>query len=151
MTTETTEASEFSEITVSREIAAPPGRVYALWLDEAAMLKWFGIEGITNLSCRTDPREGGAWRLEAEGPNGPFAIEGIYRALEPDRRILQSWQHIDAEGRPGNETEAEILIEETPRGCRVTVHHRRIKYTPDAFREGWGQSLARLAGLAEPA
>ncbi|GMG82361.1 SRPBCC family protein [Paralimibaculum aggregatum] len=155
MTTETQTAAPTgtppetpTEVTVSREIAAAPERVYALWLDPQAMIRWFGIDGITNTGCEVDPQVGGAWKLAATGPKGPFHVEGVFLALEPGRRVVQSWVHVDGDGTRGNETEAEVLFEPAGTGTRVTVHHRRIRFTPDAFREGWGQSLARIAELA---
>jgi len=155
-TNERTEAVEVEavedesvEISVSREIAAPPERVYALWLDPARMPDWFGIDGIENHGARIDARVGGEWHFDASGEKGPFSLRGRYLALEPGRRILMTWQHVAGDGTGGNETEAEVLIEPIPGGCRVTVHHRLIRFTPDAFRDGWSQSLARIAGIAE--
>ena len=112
------------------------------------MLRWFGIDGITNTACDVDPQVGGIWRLEATGPNGAFHISGEFKVLEPSRRIVQTWAHTGADGVRGNETEAEVRFEPVAGGTRVTVTHRHIRYTPDAFREGWGQSLHRLAEMA---
>ena len=128
--TATTEQT--SEITVSREIAASAETLYRLWIDPAAMRRWFGVDGITLTGSASEPVVGGAWRIEAEGENGPFAIEGRYKALDPGKRIVQSWQHVGGDGTRGNETEAEVLFETKGSGTRVTVT----------------QSLARLARVA---
>lgn len=146
--TSATETPPTTEITVSRQIAARPERLYALWIDSDAMMRWFGIDGITNTACAVDARIDGEWRIDATGPNGPFHISGVFRVLEPGRRIVQSWAHTGADGVRGNETECEVLFEPEGDGTRLTVHHRRIRFTPDAFREGWGQSLGRIAEFA---
>ncbi|MEO1470857.1 MAG: SRPBCC domain-containing protein [Pseudomonadota bacterium] len=132
-------------VTVTREIAASPERVFAIWTDPDAMMRWFGIEGMTNLEAGFEPRVGGAWFSKARDPGGAeFRMAGTVTVFEPGRRLGQTWAYVDAEGVRGNETEVEVIFEAAPKGCRVTVNHRRILYTPDAFREGWGQSLDRI-------
>lgn len=135
-------------VTVSREIAAPADRLFALWTEPAAMMRWFGMDGVTNTGCVSEAVEGGAWRMEATGPGGAFSIGGRYLAVEPGRRLVMSWAHTDSAGATGNETEAEILFEPTAGGTRVTVHHRRIRFTPGLFEAGWTQSLGRIAAMA---
>ncbi|MEM8819836.1 MAG: SRPBCC domain-containing protein [Pseudomonadota bacterium] len=144
MTTETA-IPETTELTITRDIAAPPERVFALWIDPQAMMRWFGIDGMTNLEMAFDARPGGAWFSKARNPSGEtFRMVGLIKAIEPNRRIVQSWAHEDAAGILGNETEVEVLFAASAKGCLVTVHHRRIRYTPEAFQEGWTQTLTRI-------
>lgn len=135
-------------VTVTREIAATPERLWTLWLDPDARMRWFGMDGITNTACVSEPVVGGAWRMDATGPNGAFFISGHYVALEPHRRLVMSWAHTGDNGVRGNETEAEILFEPIADGTRVTVNHRQIRYTPDMFALGWTQSLGKIADMA---
>ncbi|MEM9146285.1 MAG: SRPBCC domain-containing protein [Pseudomonadota bacterium] len=147
--TDTPDAStQPTEVVITREMQASPDLVYALWLNAQAMMLWFGVDGITNTACKTDPRVGGTWRMDATGPNGAFHIGGTYLALEPGRRIVMSWVHVGADGVQGNETEAEIRFDPIPEGTRVTVRHSRIRFTPQSFQMGWEQSLGRMAAQA---
>lgn len=136
-------------MTVTKEIGASPERVYALWLDKTAMMQWFGIDGFTNTGCAIEARVGAPWHMESRAPDGtPVRMEGEVLALEEGRRILQSWRSVEPDGRRLNETEAEILFEPVAGGTRVTVHHRKIRRTPEMFEAGWHQSLDRIARLA---
>jgi len=47
----------------SRVVAAPPARVYAALVDEAALAAWLPPTGMTARFERFDPRPGGSYRL----------------------------------------------------------------------------------------
>lgn len=135
-------------VTVSREIAAPVGVVFRHFIEPASMMRWFGVNGFTNLDCAVDARADGAWHMESRTPDGSLSrMEGVIKAIDPDARLVQSWCHVDGDGVRGNETEAEIVFEATATGTRVTVHHRNIRFTPEAFQGGWTQSLERLVEM----
>lgn len=151
MTTMTTETATpvAQTVTTSRDIAASPERVFALWTDPQAMMRWFGKDDMTNIDMAFEAVEGGHWHARARNPAGEvFRILGTVRAVEPARRLLMSWTYEAPDGVLGNETELEVQFEPSAKGCRVTINHRRILYTPDAFREGWEQSLDRMEGMA---
>lgn len=57
-------------LTLSRHIAAPPGRVWAAWTDPAILPRWFGPDGYRCTTQAIDLREGGEWRFEMIGPDG---------------------------------------------------------------------------------
>jgi len=134
-------------VTITRDIAAVPERIWTLWFDPKARMLWHGLEGVTNKVCVADPVVGGLWRTDAEGPGGPFQLGGTFTALEPHRRIVMTWAHTDANGVRGNETEVEVLFDPIETGTRVTVHHRQIRYTPDMFALGWTQALGKIASM----
>ncbi|MEM0943841.1 MAG: SRPBCC domain-containing protein [Pseudomonadota bacterium] len=131
-----------TEITLSREIAAPVSRVWALWTDPARVTQWFGLKGSEALSAGWDVRPGGAWHLESRLDGGQrMRIEGIFTAVEPGKRLVKSWWSVGPDGARGNETEVEIRFEPGPAGCRVTVIHRGIRHTPELFEAGWSHTL----------
>ncbi len=153
MSTETSEMTttetDGTEITVTREIAASPERLYALWLDPAALTRWFGMPGYENLEAAVEARVGAPWHVTSRAPEGhTVTMKGEITALEPGRRILQAWRAVGPDGVEGNETEAEVLFEPVAGGTRVTVHHRRIRHTPEMFQHGWTHSLAQVEELA---
>ncbi|MEM1385132.1 MAG: SRPBCC domain-containing protein [Pseudomonadota bacterium] len=139
-----------TEVTVSRVIAAPAGKLYSLFLDPKAMMTWFGMDGYTNLDCAVDARVGGAWHMQSRAPDGSLSrMEGEITRLDPGRRIVQLWRHVGAEGAVGNQTEADISFTPSGAGTEVTVVHRRILNVPELFAAGWQQSLNRLADMAD--
>ncbi|MEM7499212.1 MAG: SRPBCC domain-containing protein [Pseudomonadota bacterium] len=149
MPVKTTETpSQTHEVTISRDIAASPERVFEIWTDPQAMMHWFGKDGMTSIDMAFEAEEGGHWHARARNADGEtFRILGRILAIEPARRLLQSWTYEAPDGTLGNETEVEILFEPSAKGCRVRVCHRKILYTPDAFRDGWEQSVGRIAAM----
>ena len=134
-----------TDVKLSRDINAPVARVFALWTDRAAMMRWFGMDGFTNLDCAVDPRPGGAWHMESRTPDGHVVrMEGSFLAIEANARIVQDWTHISPDGTRSNTTEVEITFTEISSGTRVTVHHRKIQDTPELFELGWTQSFRRI-------
>lgn len=137
------------EISITRDIAASPERVFALWTDPDAMMTWFGMAPNINERMVFEAHPGGAWAAYARDPEGNrFRMEGVVQAIEPARRLLQTWAYVDPEGTRHNETEVEVLFAPSAKGCLVTVHHRKIRFTPEAFQEGWRQSLDRIEAAA---
>ncbi|MEM9781519.1 MAG: SRPBCC domain-containing protein [Pseudomonadota bacterium] len=138
-----------ASITLSRDIAASPERVFEIWTDPKAMMRWFGLDGITNLEAGFEPHVGGRWFSKGRDPHGNvFSMEGTVTAFEPGRRLGQLWAYVGADGERGNETAVEVLFEPIDTGCRVTVTHSRILHTPEQFQAGWEQSLGRIEALA---
>ncbi|MEL7172585.1 MAG: SRPBCC domain-containing protein [Pseudomonadota bacterium] len=149
ITTETV-MPDTKDVTISRDIAASPERVFALWTDPEAMMRWFGKDGMTNIDMVFEAEAGGQWHARARNAAGEvFRILGTVQAIEPARHLLMSWTYEAPDGTLGNETEVEVDFAPSAKGCIVTVNHRRILYTPDAFREGWEQSLGRVAEMLD--
>ncbi|MEL6765901.1 MAG: SRPBCC domain-containing protein [Pseudomonadota bacterium] len=147
-TTTETAMPDIKDVTISRDIAASPERVFALWTDPEAMMRWFGKDGMTNVDMVFEAETGGHWHARASNADGEvFRIMGTVHTIEPARRLLMSWTYEAPDGTLGNETEVEVDFAPSAKGCLVTVNHRRILYTPDAFREGWEQSLGRMAEM----
>lgn len=136
-----------AEVTVTRDIKAPVERVFALWTDRDAVMSWFGMKGTVNHDCRIEPYEGGAWHVEGRSPGGEtFRLEGAFLTIEAPNRIVQSWQHVNADGTRGNMTEVEITFTTVEAGTRVEIHHRNIRHTPEMFQQGWTESLDAIEG-----
>jgi uncharacterized protein YndB with AHSA1/START domain len=100
-------------------------RVYAAWLDSIEHSRMTGGQ------ATVEPRVGGkhtAW----DG-----YIEGEILVLEPGRRIVQSWRSTEfPQGHPSSHLE--IVLEEVPGGCEVTLIHTEIPDGQgDQYEEGW--------------
>jgi uncharacterized protein YndB with AHSA1/START domain len=103
-------------------------RVYRAWMDSKEHGDFTGGE------AEIDPRVGGrfaAW----DG-----YIQGTTLALEPHRRIIQTWR--TTEFPPGSpDSRLEVVLEDEGGGARVTLIHSDIpEGQGESYRQGWDES-----------
>jgi len=82
----------------SRVIAAPPARVFAAFLDPAALVEWLPPAGMSGRFERFDPRPGGGYRLvltyaDATGAPGKSTadsdvVEARFVEIVPNERVV---------------------------------------------------------------
>ena len=85
-----TQTKDDTTLRLERIIAASPERLFALWTEPEELIKWWGPEGFTTPKHAIDVRPGGRWRTTMRRPDGTdHTVSGIYRAIEPPRRILE--------------------------------------------------------------
>src|SRR6266550_3261302 len=84
---------------IKRVIKAPRELVYAAWTDPAQLREWFGPENVQTRSLVAEARVGGRFRWELTNSEGEeMTVHGEYHELEPNRKIVFSWQWQDDEG-----------------------------------------------------
>ena len=115
------------DFTVSDIIPTNPQQIYEAWLSSD------GHRDITGgAEADISPREGTdftAWDGYITGQN---------LKLEPNRRIVQSWrttQFTDADP----DSQIEVLLEQTPGGTKVTLHHTNVPDGHTSYRDGGWQ------------
>ncbi len=95
----TAERASDRELVVTRTFDGPARHVFAAWTRPELMMRWWAPKsfGITLLSCETDVREGGSYRLEfgVPGSEQPVAFTGRYLKVEP--HSLLSWTNEESE------------------------------------------------------
>jgi uncharacterized protein YndB with AHSA1/START domain len=110
--------SEDRTLVLSREMAAPPARLWRCWTDPALLPRWFGPEGF---SCRTkeiDLRAGGLWRFDMIGPDGKvWPNRHRYSLMQPQTRI-EFLMDGDDDSQPP--MEVAVVIEPVGTGSRLT-------------------------------
>jgi uncharacterized protein YndB with AHSA1/START domain len=146
-------AADVGETTLRLErfIPASPELLFGLWAEPAELVKWWPPDGCEASVDSLDMRPGGLWRIILHRPDGgAVAMSGVYRIVEPPRRLAFTWAWEDAGGARGHETEVTVNFESTPGGTRlVLVQHRfEDKQVCDRHHVGWAQSLDRLARIA---
>jgi uncharacterized protein YndB with AHSA1/START domain len=132
---------------IERLIALPPDVLFALWVEPAQLLKWWAPDGCEASVDVLDVRPGGGWRTTLRRPDGSQAsTSGVYRIVEPPRRLSFTWAWEDESGVRGHETEVMVTFEATPGGTRlVLVQHRfESRETCDRHSIGWLAALDRL-------
>lgn len=143
------------ELALTRVIEAPPSRVYAAWT--GCFKEWWGPHGMTTPFCEMDLRAGGVFRTVMRAPDGTeYPTRGVFLEVVPGERIVftdafdPGWRpHPDIfftadttfEPLPGGETRL------TARAMHWTAASRE-RHEQMGFRQGWGESLERLAAVA---
>jgi uncharacterized protein YndB with AHSA1/START domain len=79
------------EVVVVKVLNHPRTRVFAAWMDPAALAQWYGPAGLTIETHEADLREGGAWRFDMvgifEGEQQRFPNLMRFLEIVPNERI----------------------------------------------------------------
>jgi uncharacterized protein YndB with AHSA1/START domain len=140
-----------TQLRLERLIAAPPERLFALWTDPEQVVRWWWPESCQLPSSDFDVRPGGEWRTTVQTADGQRkTVSGVYRAVEPPRRLVFTWGWLGDDGTRGHETEVTITFEPVPGGTRLVLLHQSFesKERRDAHGRGWSSSFDRLARAA---
>ena len=145
--------AEVSETTLRLErlIPSPPEVLFAFWTEPAQLLRWWGPEGYETSVQALDTRPGGRWRTTLRRSDGSvLAMSGVYRIVEPPRRLAFTWAWEDESGARGHETEVMVSFEATPGGTRLVLLQQRFetKQARDNHNIGWSSGFDRLAKIA---
>jgi activator of HSP90 ATPase len=105
-----------------------PQQVYDAWMSSE------GHTAMTGADATVDPRPGGqytAW----DG-----YITGHTVALEPGRRIVQTWRTTEF-AKSHRDSEIDVLLEPVEGGTRLTLHHRNVPDGQLGYEHGgWQES-----------
>ena len=111
-------------VTIVRTVKASPDRVWAAITQPEQMLKWWGPDAGPTLSAHADVRPGGRFRVVFRLLNGDeHDPTGVYRVVEPPRRLVFTWEWRDA---PERESLVTFLIEPVDGGARLTLTHAQL-------------------------
>ncbi|MBB4100031.1 SRPBCC family protein [Sphingomonas kyeonggiensis] len=138
-------------LTVTREFAASPERVFDAWLDpkDAARFLFATPDG-EMLACEIDPRVGGHGRIVERRASGDAHHRIAFEAIERPRRLVFRFSADPAED--GEWTRVAIDIVPTHRGCTLTLTHEMdpawASYE-DQTRKGWTMILESLGRITE--
>jgi uncharacterized protein YndB with AHSA1/START domain len=102
-------------------------------------------------AVRTDPKEGGSWRIEMEGKNlhGVYmtpVFEGIYRTIHPDERLSFTWSIL---GNPASNSTVTVEFRDVAGGTEVILTHEGFgdAETRNKHYQGWSGSIGNLGNL----
>lgn len=140
------------ELVFTRTFAAPRTRVWQAWTDSKQLALWWGPNGFTNPVCEFDARAGGAIRIDMRAPDGTvYPMTGTVREIAPPARLVFTGEALDG-GKPIFQTLTTVTFEEKSGKTTQTVRARVLKVMEGkaadylaGMREGWSQSLDRLA------
>jgi uncharacterized protein YndB with AHSA1/START domain len=147
-----TDTMQDKVLRIERLIATTPERLFELWTDPEELAKWWGPEGFTTPTYAMDVRPGGRWQTTMRRPDGTeHVVSGIYREIQPPRRLVFTWGWDDDAGMRGHETEVTVTFEPAPGGTRMTFVQQAFADVDSRNRHehGWGSSFVCLAREAE--
>jgi len=141
------------ELVITRVFDAPRELVFKAWTDPKHVAQWWGPKGFTNPVCELDVRPGGAIRIDMRGPDGVvYPMKGVFHEIvEPERLVFTSSAFEDENGNPQLAVLNTVTFTEHNGKTKLTLHAVVVKSAPevaaalDGMREGWSQSLDRLA------
>ncbi|MFF3938776.1 SRPBCC family protein [Streptomyces phaeofaciens] len=132
--------------------AAPPA-VFRALTDPGELARWWGPDGFTIPSVRSDLRSGGAYRITMRPPEGaPFHLAGEFLDVEPPGRLRYTfrWEEPDPEDR---ETVVTLALRASA-GASTELTLTQEGFATERRRalheEGWTQSLGKLEKLLLP-
>ena len=144
---------EVSETTLrlERMIAASPEILFALWVDPAQLVRWWAPDGYQASVGALETMPGGRWRVRLRGPDGATSsMSGVYRIVEPPRRLAFSWAWGGEGGARGHESEVTVSFEAVSSGTRLVLMHEGFEgqHARDRHNNGWSAALGHLADIA---
>jgi len=115
----TTQRTSECELVVTRTINGSARHVFDAWTKAELLERWWTPKSfpITLLSCETDPRVGGTYRLVFGYEGSTFEFFGRYLEVTPPSRL--AWTN--DEGEEGGQVTS-VTFEETGGQTRVVVH-----------------------------
>jgi uncharacterized protein YndB with AHSA1/START domain len=78
------------EIVMTREFKAPARTLFEVWTKPEHVRKWYAVRGTTMTVCEIDLRVGGAWRWVIARPGLEVAFSGVFREIDPPRRLQRT-------------------------------------------------------------
>jgi len=147
-----TTAGQGIRLELTRDFSHSRERLFTALTTPAAILRWFGPPGVTNLDAQVDLRVGGRYRFTVKGMNdGPiFHVSGEYLEITPPERLRFTWKW-DHSDPAEPEMNISFHLAPTATGCRLTFVQTGFSSQEDCDRHthGWTGSLDRLSQLGD--
>jgi uncharacterized protein YndB with AHSA1/START domain len=142
----TKDAAKLS-LEIKRVINAPRERVYAAWTEPEQLKQWFGPEKVQTHDLIAEPRAGGRFRWDLSNPEGEkMTCRGEYRELEPDRKIVFTWQWDDDETWENHTSVVTVELADCEGGTEIRLRHEFLpnEKSCEGHTEGWNSVLDKL-------
>lgn len=135
-------------VRIERDFVASRDRVYQAWTEPEKFKRWFRPPGCMTESAEFELHPGGRFQIlllnEASGVR--FPILGVFRIVQPSRRLRFTWGFADPGG-PSCETLVTVDFLDLGQATRVSLRHEYLP-GPEAVRsqeEALAKCLDQLA------
>jgi uncharacterized protein YndB with AHSA1/START domain len=147
-------------ITITRTFDAPRKEVWLHWTDPNQYMCWWGPKGFTSPYAKFDLHKGGKYLACVRAPDGKEYWEtGKFEEIDELKRIVYTDSFANPDGNPvppsyygmkGDqviEMAIQVRLEDDGGKTRLTLEHCGLPAGEmlDQSREGWNQSLDKLA------
>ncbi|HUP20253.1 MAG TPA: SRPBCC domain-containing protein [Gemmatimonadota bacterium] len=134
---------------LTRVVRAHPERVFRALTEPDELKHWFCPEGGTVKEVEVDLTVGGRFRVVMAMPDGDHEAAGVYRQIEPPRRVVCTWTWIRDDEEQGEETLLTFELEPREDATEVILTHERLPSAEsrDSHEGGWSSALNRLEAL----
>lgn len=132
---------------IKRLIKAPRDRVYAAWTNPAQLRQWFGPENVETRDLVADVRVGGKFRWDLTNSEGEkMTCRGEYRELQPDKKIVFTWQWEDDEIWENQISIVTVELFDRDGGTELRLTHEQLpnEESRDGHTRGWNSALDKL-------
>lgn len=145
--TELEPSMKASAVQITWDFAAPPESVWAAWTTSDAVQQWFGSdpEGKV-LKAEMDVRPGGQFEVTFADSDGTLhTARGVYKQLEPYRRLEFSWGW---QSEPGVETLIKIRLTPNGKGTKMDFEHGNlVQVSSHDYQSGWRSTFQKIDKL----
>ncbi len=148
-------AADERDLVLTREIAAPPEKLFRAWTDPDLLKKWFAPLPYTTPFAELDARPGGASKVVMRGPDGAdMTMRGVYLEVVENRRLVFTDAYTEA-WLPSAKPFMTVIVTFEDLGGR-TRYTARVRHWSVADRQaheamgfdrGWGQCADQLEAL----
>jgi len=138
------------EIRIERVFDAPRKRVWRAFTDPALVAQWWG-RGNKLVIERMELAPGGHWRYVEHSPKGAQGFEGRYREIQPQERLVQTFEWDGMPGHVAVDTAVfEDLNEDRTKVVNTSLFHtkeERDGMLQSGMEDGLNESYAALDRL----
>lgn len=151
---------EITMIFITETFNSPLNKVWKAWTEPESVKQWWGPKNFTAPIIKNDLIEGGTYLYCMRSPEGEdFWSTGIYKEIEPMKRIVSTDSFADSEGNVVNasyykmkgdwplELNITVTFEEIDGKTRISLQHQGFpdKRNRDLAEEGWRESFEKLS------
>ena len=138
-------------LTLTREYAAPPERVWRAWTDAQALKAWWATSAGERTSlAELDVRVGGRYRICFGGADGnQHECAGEYREVVKPKRLVFTWSW--PRTTPERVSVVTILFNAKGAGTELVFRHEQLfdETVRDNHKRGWTSLLDRLGEFVQ--
>jgi uncharacterized protein YndB with AHSA1/START domain len=133
-------------LTFRRHFNASPAKVWTAWTDPEEIVRWFGPAQVQPGSMRADIdlRVGGQYSISFTGEGGEyFQVDGVYREVVPNERLVFSWTWHST---PERESLVTVSLTSDGTGTLLTLLHEQFfdAAARDNHARGWSELFDRF-------